>query len=191
MSSFSWEWVDTGNNLHSMLDVVATGMCPPISGVGGDCSKASSNYEAKKQKSSTSFMVSFFHTSCSTFFVKASKSRLFNYIWTSHHHTAKLIHSYSFPFSEKATIKLFRGIWMNVWHHIQFWLPRDFKKFNSPSNSTGRRTRHIQFQLGTTRLSGFQGFWFLTTSTRRAPVNYPILQCLQNMKSSNGLGNWD
>lgn len=105
---------------------------PPNMGCGWRCSKASSNYEAKKQKSSTSFMVSFFHTSCSTFFVKASKSHLFNYIWASHHHTAKLIHSYSFPFWEKATIKLFRGIWMNDWHKHPILATTEISKSSIP-----------------------------------------------------------
>lgn len=44
------------------------------------------------------------------------------------------------------------NITSNSGHHT------DFKKFNYSSNSTGRRTRHIPFQLGSTRLSGFQGF---------------------------------
>jgi hypothetical protein len=119
-------------------------------------------------------MVSFFHTSFSTFFIKASKSHLFNYIWASHRQTAKLIHGYSFPFWEKPTIKLFKGIWMNDWHHIQFGYHRDFKKFNSTSNLTGRRTRHIQFRLSNTSLSGFQGLnsWQLVPEELQLTTQY-------------------
>jgi hypothetical protein len=103
---------------------------PPNMGCEWRCSKASSNYEAKKQKSSTSFMVSFFHTSCSTFFVKASKSCLFHYIWTSHHIATLLSWSTATAFlSEKKPLSSsLEEFWMNDWHRIQFWLPQTFQK---------------------------------------------------------------